>query len=510
MPKTRRQPDPRQKNREVHLNFDGFPMAAKFVGAIADGSDLPDCNEIAAFGTRGDGKTIAAMTGMILHAQRHHAAGYKLPVPWMGVTDTFTSHKLKTVRSFENPIWQGGWKFRDGDHIATFSTVDPANPGRLQDLVKVDLFGIEDQGAMDRVRMETVGVWFEEPAPSAVMVQSSGVGLDAWMIALTSRGFNRIPSHFYPAVTTLNYPDEDHWTWNRFVTLETPGTRYFRIPPGERASAEDRESWTRALHDRPDLLRRLIQGEPGVVMLGQQVAQGFTRQTHTTTDNLPVLPKQPLYLGFDFGHTPTCVIGQAEGGILRVKAGLYIIGAGMRQLLEEQVLPWLGRFAPHVLRDPDSFALVGFDPSQGTMEKPKGSEADIDNTAIAMIQQLLGGGWFEPGPIIWEIRKDILVRIFERARGVTIEENEFTRDLIRALDGRWYFAKSHQGALMSTKPKKPNTPWSDLGDAFTYMLARYGVGGFSDQANKPLRILTNANIEDSDNNTRSMEVLINQ
>lgn len=508
MPKSRRQLDPRQKNREVHLNFDGYPTAAKFVAAIGDGDGEPDKNEIAAFGTRGDGKTIAAMTGMILHAQKHHAAGFPLPVPWMGVTDTFTSHKLKTVRSFENPIWQGGWKFRDGDHIAVFSTVDPAT-GRLQELVKVDLFGIEDQGAMDRVRMETVGVWFEEPAPSAVMVQSSGVGLDAWMIALTSRGFNRIPSHFYPAVTTLNYPDEDHWTWNRFVTLETPGTRYFRIPPGERASEEDRESWKRALADRPDLLRRLIQGEPGVVMLGQQVAQGFTRDDNTTLDNLPCTPATPLWLGFDFGHTPTCVIGQPQGGILRVKAGLYIVGGGQKQLMDEYVLPWLGRFAPWALRDPDQYLMIGYDPSQGSMEKPKGSEADIENAALMMIQQSFAGGWFEEGPIQWEVRKDMLVQIFQRKRGVLIESNDYTRDLIRALDGRWYYAKSHQGTLQSIKPKKPNVPWSDLGDAFTYMLARYGVGGYNENAMKPLKVLTNANIGEYESN-QSMQVLTNQ
>ncbi|HEX2933489.1 MAG TPA: hypothetical protein VHV54_27415 [Candidatus Binatia bacterium] len=99
MPKTRRPVDPRQKGQHVEISFANQPVCASFVQSIASGTDRPKDNEILCLGTRGDGKTIGFLVGAIEHAKAHHAAGYPLPVPWMGVTDTFTSHKLKTVRS---------------------------------------------------------------------------------------------------------------------------------------------------------------------------------------------------------------------------------------------------------------------------------------------------------------------------------------------------------------------------------------------------------------------------
>jgi hypothetical protein len=118
----------------------------------------------------------------------------------------------------------------------------------------------------------------------------------------------------------------------------------------------------------------------------------------------------------------------------------------------------------------DSFLIIGYDPSG-----EKGEEADIDNSALQAIRDTLSGGNFEPGPTFWEPRREALVNIFMRRNGVLIERNEFTADLIRALSGRWYAAKSHQGELKSDKPKKPNHPWEDLGDSFIYCVIRYGV-----------------------------------
>ena len=76
------------KQTKKELNLDLEPVAGAFAQAVAEGKG----REFGCFGTRGDGKTFAALIAMVMHAQLHHQAGFPLPVPWMGVTDTHRSH----------------------------------------------------------------------------------------------------------------------------------------------------------------------------------------------------------------------------------------------------------------------------------------------------------------------------------------------------------------------------------------------------------------------------------
>jgi hypothetical protein len=123
----------------------------------------------------------------MMHAVAHKAAGYPLPVPWMGAADTHRSHELKTCRTLTSPAWGGDWKLYDSNRVAVCRQDST-------DFVHLDLFGVEEREATIRLRMETCGVWFGEPAPASVLVTSAGIDDTAWSVALTSQRIGSIVS----------------------------------------------------------------------------------------------------------------------------------------------------------------------------------------------------------------------------------------------------------------------------------------------------------------------------
>src|SRR5262249_50694737 len=152
------------------------------------------------------------------HAQVHESMGFVLPTRWIGVRDSFANHRLTTCLSLEKPDWMGGWQGFDGKKEWIFSMNMGANRPR-KPLVRLTLFGIEDQNAMDKLSLKTQGFWFEEVALAAVLIPSSGLDETVFNIAITSQ-VSRAPSHCHPAVITTNLPDEDHWSWTRFKPSE--------------------------------------------------------------------------------------------------------------------------------------------------------------------------------------------------------------------------------------------------------------------------------------------------
>ncbi len=431
--------------------------------------------EVACLGARGDRKTTSGVQAALLHAAFHEAAGHPLPTTWLVVTGTLSEHKVKLIRSLQASHWAGIWSFRDEWRLAV-ATIG----GR--EIVHLMLMGLEDQNAGNRVRTEAHALWFEEPASAMVMETASGLTEDAWGLALTSL---RLPSHHRPAILTENYPDEDHWTWTRFVVKKHPGTAVVRIPAGESASEEDRALWRQALEGRPDLMRRLLDGQPGVIAEGPQVAVGFRTDLHVGTGRLEPIEGVPLVLGHDAGLTPVTVIGQEVRGELRTLAALASERAGTRQHVEALVLPWLAVYAQWVLRAPSTMLLHFYDPSMDVAD-----QSNLEQSPLRVLREVLGGTTY-PGAVSWPGRRDPILTLLNRlnpltGRPVLQLDPEGCRLLISALSGRWHYPML-QGRVSRELPAKTH-PWSDLGDAFAYM-----VGGITPQPvveTKPIEVIT--------------------
>ncbi len=451
------------------------PVAGEFLNAVVENR----AREICVYGPRGEAKTQTLLLAAVAHAERNQILGHPMPVKWIGVTDTHRAHVVKTIPSLHDPLWNGAWRMFDGDHLAVF--FDGETP-----LVTMELFGVEDQGAIDRLRMETVGVWFEEPVAVTVLDQK-GISETAWMTAISSQ---RLPAYSHPAVITTNYPDEDHWTVKRFHPPMAPPPHVFqegermaiRIPAGDNPHLSERfrDEMAASLKHRPDLFVRLSEGNFGSLAMGSQVAAGFNPAAHVSKDALRPIAGEPLLLGQDFGHTPATIIGQSYRGFVRVYAALACDHGGVRQHFDASVIPWLAKYAPWALRDRSMIAGV-YDPAGNTED-----ESDTDQSPIRTIEKMLGGYWSEGG-VSWESRKGPMLALFNRA----IAGEAALRlcpvgcaALIQALKGRWYYPLDRLGGVMRDIPKKPNHPWEDLGDAFCYFASGLGQAEIEPRAIK--------------------------
>jgi hypothetical protein len=447
-------------------------MASSFISAVAMGT----ADEILAIGPRGTAKTISALLAMGAHAKKHHEAGFALPVTWMGVTDTFNSHKEKTHESLRKPFWQGAWRLEDGGHKAIFKT--------NRDGVVVSLFGIEDRGALDRVRKETACSWYEEPAPTD---EGAGLPEDSVDVGITSQ---RVPTHAAVTMLTSNYPDREHWLWKRFKPIpgamglnvhpDDPKRITYQIPKDDNQfiTAEMRAKWMERLKGRPDLIARLLEGRPAVIQRGRAVAVvyvdgqpiGFNEAKHTSAKRLRPVEGIPLIVGQDGGHTPATTICQEYQGIIRTYATFCIDRGGMRQQYQQNVTPWFRRYAPWALRK-DSMILGGYDPS---MPDDESDTEKVDANPIAVCQNEIGGDW-EPGPVDWESRKGAMFSAFSLSVGGTVGLQIDPVDcegLLHALAGQWHYPTDRLGAVTNDKPKQPNHPHEDYGQSFCYAMCR--------------------------------------
>lgn len=448
---------------------------------------------------RGEGKTQCCLIAMILHAQKHEEAGFPGPTRWMGVADSFRSHVLKTHISLNYPFWGGAWRLHDEGHLAVFMS-------NSRPLVALELFGIEDQGATDRLKVECVGLWFDEAAPSREM-GSNGIDEQSWETGITSM---RIPSYSNPALFSTNPPDEDHWTVQRMKfgpqappfhgyhpeyskKVEWDGKQidnrrmWFRFPIGDNphVSMEIRKRNELALSD-PQIRARLAQGEFGSIQLGVAVAPDFDRAEMVATERIyPDRKDGPIFFGWDGWHHPYCVIGQERNGQVRVFAtlGFGERSGGIYDLINEQVNPWLSKYAPWC-REAATLRLHGFDSSMST-----GDQSNPDTNSVMAIESLVGG-YVEPIPVKWPPRVAPMYSLMKRKKALLIDPID-ANDLVLALSGRWYFPTDRFGKVSRDLPKKPNhvRGGEDVGDAFLGLLYRIAPGAIKYDA-RPARDVT--------------------
>ncbi|HUH13793.1 MAG TPA: hypothetical protein VMK65_11810, partial [Longimicrobiales bacterium] len=430
------------------------PTRSAYLRAVGTGED----RELALVGPRGTKKTSTVLDGAVLYAQQHHAAGGTLPVRTRVVGSTGVQVRA-ALRVIEAPWWQGAWQFEDDERVLR-CTVD----GRV--VVVADVVGVEDMGTgADRLRRRYHVLIGDDPAPAMAEI-SSGFTSGAWAIALSGLDLPSPVGH--RALLAMNAGSRSHWTTRRFLVAPGPGCRAFRIAPEEELTPARRAELDRDLAPTPDLHARLALGEPADPVVGRPVCQGYTDRLHVAPRPLVPVRGADVWLGWDAGLTPVCLIAQVVDGELRIYAGLTTERGGTADFIEAEVQPWFVRHMPWALQRVGRLTHC-VDPSMVAA-----SQHDSRQSPANTLRAKLGGG-VRLGPVKWPARRDPLLALFNKAvagRPVLqfspVEETELLR---RACAGGWHYAVDVAGTLRGGDDPKKTHPDSDLGDALTYLVA---------------------------------------
>jgi hypothetical protein len=393
-------------------------------------------------GPAGEGKTYASFASMMINAQRN-----KRPVLWAIIRDAHTNIKRSTVRSI-NKIFRKSpslISWRDDYHQLTVHSTPP---------VEVDLFGIDDPGALNRLQgTEYDGIWLEEPA---AMLERANSGLseevfnDSLLRCVRAQGESRLQVSMNPA-------DEEHWTFSRLVEapdvdLEDPmiTKRVFWIRPGENIHLKEkaRQAARSAYKDDPAAYTRYVLGRFAPVYRGEKVTPEYNPNWHRASD--PLLPA-PGLVGFRFWdgwHNPACIMGQITkiGRLIHIDT-IFMPGGDIEQIIDTKILP--------LLESPrwKDMCLEWRDVGDRTMMIPDQSRKQWSPARV--IEEKLGGR-FEPGPSKWSILKMGIKRALNKnIEGLpAILLNPEERTLHKGLNGAWHYPTDNSGKVTSNIPNK--------------------------------------------------------
>lgn len=388
----------------------------------------------------GEGKS-TAIAWSVLHHTRHNPGA-----KWAIIRDTWENLQATTMKTFFEWFPPGVFgTFHTGKK--TFTWAEGVASG------SVEFLGMDaPEDASKLMSRDLSGFGMDEPAPAV-----GSAGIDEMIFDIGMARLRQVGPGIKWRVAKLavNNPDENHWTYRKFVSPGMDGFSLWQpqtpeneqnLPPSYYAELR------KLLAHRPDLVRRFVDGEFGFQQEGRPVTPQWSDKLHLATGLIP-LPHTELILLWDWGHNPTCIITQKTPlGSWLILDALVGEDIGAEELIIDAVKPLLAeRYPKHSLRH------IG-DP-QGRQRE----QTSIHRSAVRYMLKALGGAW-RSGPRGIEERIEPLRAVLHRA-GIVKVDRRRAAAVWQALRGGWHYHVARTG-IVSGEPKK--NIHSHPGDAMGY------------------------------------------
>lgn len=418
---------------------------------------------------KGEGKSAALVWSAFYYTKHNPGA------TGIAIRDTFENLRRTTMKEFFHWFPDGVFgKYSPGEKKWTWDKNRTGLEGEIYWL------GADDESAASKIAsMPLAFALIDEPAPAAG--DSEGV---PEMIMDTIIGQLRQPGmRWYAIKLAQNNPDETHWTYRRFVDPGNPPEKAAKmferagvkllpdqqagfvayqtkdpenlehLPPGYYENLV--ETWKH----RPDLVKRFVQGKYGYQQVGKAVTPEWSDELHLARHLTP-MKGIPLWLLYDGGHNPTCIITQITPmGFWLILESFVGEGIGMYQLIEQEVGPAIrSRYSGFEM-------LHTGDPNLQMKE-----QSNTNQSAAKVITRELGGH-FQPGPPDVEARVEPLKVVLGKTingTGLVQVDRDRARHVWYALRGGWHWAQ-HRGGTIGTIKKNMH---SHPGDSMGYGAAR--------------------------------------
>ena len=198
---------------------------------------------------------------------------------------------------------------------------------------------------------------------------------------------------------------------------------------------------------------------------GKPVYEDFQKAIHTTKETIEPEPGLPLLLGFDFGLTPACLLGQLVGNQLRILEEFIEADGSILKLapviwkhLRVNYEPWASNADESIISFVDP---AGF------------QRAQTDAKTCAGILRQENFKKIIPGPVNWEARRqaveNFLVRLTKQGPGLLISDKHCPILVEGFMGGYQYPSKAIEIEPAKIAPLK--NKFSHVADALQYLCA---------------------------------------